>query len=224
MAIDFPSNPTNGQVYSNWIYDSSITAWRNVNTDTGIGTLNAMGLKNVVPTSVVVDSGSATVNANGFIEFSGATALKLNGVFSATYNSYKIIFSQQSASATNDLYVRLRASGTDLSASYYANGTLATASTISGVDLVNISQWTVNALHSGTGISHASTTMEVIQPFLPKPTTFQSKGGSWTSTQNKTFNLAGFNSNTSAYDGITFFPSGAGTTMGGNIQVFGYTD
>lgn len=29
MPLDFPSNPTNGQTYENFVYDTSITAWRN---------------------------------------------------------------------------------------------------------------------------------------------------------------------------------------------------
>lgn len=28
MALDFPASPTNGQVYDQYVYDSSITAWR----------------------------------------------------------------------------------------------------------------------------------------------------------------------------------------------------
>jgi hypothetical protein len=121
MPIDFPSSPTNGQVYANYIYDSSITAWRNVNTDTGIGTLNAMGLKNVVPTSVVVSGGSATTNANGTVNFSGSTTVSLNGVFSSTYRNYKIVISQNGTTSANFSF-RLRQNGADDSTGNYSFG------------------------------------------------------------------------------------------------------
>ena len=118
MAIDFPANPTNGQVYANYIYDSSITAWRNVNTDTGIGTLNAMGLKNVVPASVVVGSGSATTNANGTVTFSGASSVSLNGVFTSAYANYAIVFDAV-PSANGQAWFRYRAANSDVTTTNY---------------------------------------------------------------------------------------------------------
>jgi len=36
MPLDFPSSPTNGQVYGNYYYDSSIGAWRNVGSKDGL--------------------------------------------------------------------------------------------------------------------------------------------------------------------------------------------
>jgi hypothetical protein len=36
MALDFPSNPTNGQAFENYYYDSSITAWRSAGSKTGV--------------------------------------------------------------------------------------------------------------------------------------------------------------------------------------------
>ena len=35
MALDFPSSPTNGQVYGDYYYDSTTTAWRSSPTTTG---------------------------------------------------------------------------------------------------------------------------------------------------------------------------------------------
>lgn len=37
MPLDFPSSPTNGQTYENFVYDSSITAWRNQGSPSGLG-------------------------------------------------------------------------------------------------------------------------------------------------------------------------------------------
>ena len=38
MALDFPTNPTNGQVFGNFYYDSSITAWRNLGSKNALST------------------------------------------------------------------------------------------------------------------------------------------------------------------------------------------
>lgn len=38
MPLDFPSNPTNGQTFNNFVYDSSITAWRAQGSTNNVGT------------------------------------------------------------------------------------------------------------------------------------------------------------------------------------------
>lgn len=38
MALDFPSSPTNGQVYDNYYYDSILGAWRSAGTKNGLST------------------------------------------------------------------------------------------------------------------------------------------------------------------------------------------
>jgi hypothetical protein len=38
MALDFPTNPTNGQVFGTFYYDSSITAWRNLGSKNALTT------------------------------------------------------------------------------------------------------------------------------------------------------------------------------------------
>ena len=44
MPLDFPSSPTNGQTYENFVYDSSITAWRNQGSPSGLaGQVVALG-------------------------------------------------------------------------------------------------------------------------------------------------------------------------------------
>jgi hypothetical protein len=223
MPIDFPANPTNGQVYSNWIYDSSITSWRNVNTDTGVAALNTMGLRNILPTSVDVGSGSATTNANGFVQFSGVTSISLNNVFSSTYDSYKILFRTTNAGANAvSPRLRLRASGSDNSASQYSfavplvsnagNFTSYTGTNLTYFDLGNAS---VNL----SGYNEIS---------ISKPNV----SSSWTSMNWTTFSHSssnffgggggGFHSVNYAATGFTIFASTSNIT--GTVQVYGYTN
>lgn len=222
MAIDFPSSPTNGMVWGNYIYDSSITAWRNVNTDTGIGTLNAMGLKNVVPTSISVGSGSASVNSNGTVSFSGASSISLNGCFTSTYESYKIIFKVASGTATSQVRFRLRAAGTDQTGSSLWGGVIGshsnTTQAFSGVqtffalgDMANSTNPTLTSevtLHYPQVAKVKGMTANI---FFDNGSTVY--GGSWGGE----YQIA------TSCDGISFFMANAGN-MTGTVQIYGLTN
>jgi hypothetical protein len=95
-------------------------AYTKSETDSLVGA--APGLKLLVPTSVAVGSGSASIGTAGQVTFTGASSVSINGVFSSTYDSYRIMFHVTSASANNYPILRLRASGTDNSSSNYNFG------------------------------------------------------------------------------------------------------
>jgi hypothetical protein len=80
---------------------------------------SAGGITPVVPTSVVVGSGTGTANANGQVTFSGASSISLNGVFTSTYTNYLMMLNIQSRSTTNFVSLRFRVAGTDTSSSNY---------------------------------------------------------------------------------------------------------
>jgi hypothetical protein len=228
MPIDFPANPTNGQVFSNWIYDSSITAWRNVNTDTGVAALNTMGLRNVVPSSVVVGSGSATVNANGQVSFTAASSISLNGVFTSTYNHYRIIYTLGVGSSTNgELRIRYRASNSDNSSTTYfqvvqclsINGT---ANTFSGTSLSYgaLSETATTAI----GTNFYGGGLDVRNPQAPLTTTSQWQSfGFRPGTGEATWQGGNHFNATTQFDGFSIYLSAAGT-MTGNVTVYGYTN
>ncbi len=150
MPIDFPANPTNGMVYGNYIYDSSITAWRNVNTDAGIGTLNAMGLKNVVPTSVVVGSGSATINSNGTITLTNVSSVSVNNCFGSVYEKYRINYKLSGNSNALDMLFRSRASGSDYTINYFGGSLYSnyTGSLVSVAAANNLSRGWIGHTHT----------------------------------------------------------------------------
>lgn len=222
MAIDFPANPTNGQVFSNYIYDSSITAWRNVNTDTGIGTLNAMGLKNVVPTSISVGSGSATVNANGLVTFSGASSISLNGVFTSTYADYEVIISGSLKSSVDNaaMQLRLRASSTDSSSNYYRNGIYQAGSGAASASYAsNANVYSLIGL--GTGLYNISK-ITISSPAVTIATKFIADSYSYTSANaGVTERSGGIHDLSNVYDGLTAL-AGTGTFQG-TIQILGRT-
>lgn len=222
---DFPSNPTNGMVYANFIYDSSITSWRNVNTDTGIGTLNAMGLKNVVPTSVNVGSGSATTNGNGLVTFSNASSVSLNGVFTSTYRNYRVLVTITSAGGSTSVDYRFRAAGTDWAggSGYIFCGTEGATAGGSFGNRYSNGQSTFSFGYAYTTYGN-ETSMDIKSPSVSGvETAFLGQCMSQLSSGNYGHNMTGrSNGNTNALDGITVI--GASYNISGTIQVFGYTN
>lgn len=75
----------------------------------------------VVPSSVDKSGGTSSVATNGTVTFAGVAYVSLNGVFTNTYDYYKIFFSYSgSVSAGNS--IRLRSSGVDNTTLNYVVG------------------------------------------------------------------------------------------------------
>ena len=141
MALDFPSSPTNGQVYSNYYYDSTTGAWRaNAPLAVGVplgGTAGQIltkttatdydtswqpgpGLMPIVPTSAT----TGTVDATGTVTFSAQTSISVNGCFTSTYTRYRMFadFTTSGMTGTDTSWV-LRTSGTNnVTGAYGYNG------------------------------------------------------------------------------------------------------
>lgn len=225
MAIDFPSSPTNGMVWGNYIYDSSITAWRNVNTDTGIGTLNAMGLKNVVPGSVIVGSGSASSNANGTVSFSAASSIELRNVFTSTYSRYVInlfVSAWSNATTTTAIQGRLTKAGVNPGGYYYQsqydNNNNANGAWTNGV---NNNQFFMGDIGAGyNGYSYSS----IFEIFNPQNASVGTDGIGRSTALTVSYwghGMHSFHQNSAdTQDGFYVFPASGNFT--GTIQVLAY--
>ena len=236
MGLNFPSSPTNGQLFENYIYDSSIGAWRSWNAEssspvqiynggTGATTLAqaqdslGVGLVEIVPQTILLTppGGSATVNTAGEISFTNVTSVSLNNAFSSNYRYYKVVLSLSNSSAAGTYYgIRLRASGSDLSTASY------------DTQVANFSggTWSVVQLSSQTylrtGISDSQSTLrsfcsfDIANPNVAANTTIT---GTWAAYVGGI--ATGYLSNTTQYDGFTIL-FGNGTSFSGTVQVFGY--
>jgi len=219
MALDFPSSPTNGQSYAGYVYDSSLPGWRNVNSDFGVQSLNTMGMKNVVPTSISVSNGSATVNSNGVVSFTSTGGISLNGVFSNTYRNYRMIINARRTDANGSgiAYTRLMSSGTAISANYSG-----------GNNWIYYSSSTVNSWDGADGIyiapiyyANYAAELDIYQPYEAIETKFTGQGiGSQASNGARTI-VGGEHATQTAYDGL-WVGWNAGTWTG-NVQILGYT-
>lgn len=220
MALDFPASPTNGQTFGNYIYDTSIPGWRNVNSGEGVGLQFKSGLIPVSPTSVTVDSGSATVTSTGFITFSAATVVRLNGVFTSSYKHYRVVMRTMGNTLGAAVYFRYRSSGTDRTTSYYYGGYMCR-------ETGALSGWAGNGTgqfdFSRTWTGNLGTTLafDLFSPF-DSGSTSGMNCLSWANDGSGGFSLNtnGLYSQTDSNDGFSMWVSSGNFT--GSLQVYGY--
>jgi hypothetical protein len=233
MALDFPSSPTNGQVFGNFYYDSSITAWRNLGSKNALSdsiktVANSVGLTPVIPTSVTpVGAGSSASydSVEGKITFATCTGITINGVFNSSYENYRILFSAQKNAVNSNVFVgfRVASAGTAVSTSTYNGG--AAAWTTSDGSYQNL---LLNATTSIPYVSrmignarYVSSSWDVYSPALARPTRLTGDGiGSVADIYEQILAIGGINLNATAYDGFNLFISG--DNFSGTIQIYGY--
>jgi hypothetical protein len=149
-------------------------------------------------------------------DFNAVSGVNFDEVFSAEFNTYKII-SSLSHSVTNDVEFRLRLGTTDnTAASYHRNFFSANGTSVTGSRTSNA---TVGRMVSSDGRSFAE--MYVTNPFLSVPTGFLSTIASRYFDSSETrFNVySGGHNVSSSFDGINFIASSG--TIAGLITVLG---
>ena len=172
-----------------------------------------VGLRLITPTSVV----SGTISSTGSVSFTTASSINLNGIFSSTYDNY-LVKLDYTASASNGMYLRLRASGTDANGTDYfrqmvtGDGTTASGNRESSSTYYNFG-------YSNTGRSSA--TLEINSPFIARPTTGNTMFNEQTNSSGVATRSSSWGHNVStAYDGMTIYPNTG--TLTGSIRVYGY--
>jgi hypothetical protein len=137
-----------------------------------------------------------------------------SSVFSATYEAYRIVFSNLTASAAAGLKMTLGATTANYNyvsvAATYSTGAY---SAQSGEDTA--AAWlVVGNLNSGTGGAF----MDIVNPFLAAKTTFRSDFINLAGTVAGT--LSGYLNNTTSYTAFTIAP--ASGTCTGTVNIYGY--
>jgi hypothetical protein len=152
MPIIFPTSPTVGQVFSeggrSWVWTG--TTWDAPSATNALQI--PIGLLAIIPSSVVVSSGSASVAAEGTVTFSGVSSITLDNIFTSKFRHYRVLMEFAATTSSADINQQWRKNGaTQTSAiynwgySYLAVGTWTSGSALtqtSGVffkDVVNVS-------------------------------------------------------------------------------------
>ena len=185
-----------------------------------VGPASAGGFVPIAPTSVAVGSGTATASANGQVTLTSVgTSVSLNGVFSASYTNYKIIY-RTNLSTTSNTSVRLRVAGTDSSSSdYLKNQNVVEASGNYPTTVAATTSWLI--AQSGALTVNNTAVFDLLNPFSAAVTFgFGMFDQSSATAQNPFGAFSIMNKATTSYDGITILIN-AGTATG-TISVYGY--
>lgn len=183
------------------------------------------GLVPIVPSSVSISGGTATVSSSGAVTASaGTTQLTLNGVFTSAYQNYRIVFyGYKSAVAANDfITLQLCASGTASTVNY---NQAATAFAMTNSALQNL---------GGTGAtgfmgariyqsgSYFSTAIDIYAPQVAAHTFATGLSYATTLGEEQQIVTSGRHYINTSYDGIKFLPTG--NSIQGQFAVYAYED
>ena len=285
MALDFPSNPVDGQVYGNFYWDASMSAWRSSGTGMpnsfsnaiatssnatsvpltvkgstsqsanlqnwvnssgttlssissagslslatplaissgGTGVLTGAGLTPIVPTSVTMSTGTATIGTTGAITYSGGTTLTIYGVFSSTYRNYKIV--AQTATAANPAewqgiqYVKTSDSTVNSAANYQSYYNESNDASGFNTREIQTAATYAKVWPSGNYLGNAS--LDIYQPYQSIFTVALGQTF-YTSASNTTMGVIQHSSKENiSYSGFRIY-STSSSNMSGVIQIYGY--
>jgi hypothetical protein len=199
-------SPTDGQ-YS-YLQDTNSTEFWNGSAWTAAGV--TPGLTMITPTSIANSGGTASLSG-AEVTYTGVTSISLNGIFSATYQNYAIIFTTTLIGVGNP-ELRYRAAGTDSAGSNYVEQFIrAINTTVSGLLRTRTAQEL--AVSGGSNCTYAG---DIFAPFDTAPTanffSCNSEGG--------IASLTCRNSLSTSFDGLTLFTSAGSFT--GKMRVYGY--
>jgi hypothetical protein len=178
------------------------------------------GMVQVIPTSVTVGSGTATVAANGQIIISGASNLVINGVFSSRFENYKMVMSQVSVTTgTAGIYMKMSKSGTSSDTLYYGHSVygLYSGTTIYSLNRNNSADWQMITVATATDTSGGF--VEFQSPFVSSSrTSIQHIGSNYDAS----WTVHGLHNVKDNYDGIRLIPSASAINT--TIRFYGYND
>jgi hypothetical protein len=163
-------------------------------------------------------NGTAWVTQNGLQRVGGGalsgSTTTFSSVFSATYDAYRIVFSNLTASASSGLTMVLGSTTANYNYVSVA-ATYSTGSYSAQVGEDTAAKWlVVGNLNSGTGGAF----MDIVNPFLAARTTFRSDFVNLAGTVAGT--LSGYLNNTTSYTAFTIAPSSG--TCTGTVNIYGY--
>lgn len=211
-AADLPSSPTEGMI----VYQKDTNELKIHDGSSWITMLDTdapPALQLVRPTSVT----GGTINANGSVDFSGASVLRLNGVFTSDFTNYKVIFNGVGSGATyTNMRFRLSAGGTDYDNNYYNFMVYWDGVTF------------YNAANSNTTYCewmycanlNARFDMDIFSPNVATQTSMFWEHDAWGTTNNVKGTTKSWQYAARSYDGFSITPTGQ--TISGNIRVYGY--
>ena len=177
------------------------------------------GLVTMTPTSVDHSGTSASINADGSVDFSAVTSLSLNGVFTSGFDNYLIVF-RGTVSANESLRFKLRAAGTDTTGTNYVRQYLQASGSSAPNGARSAAQ--DNAIWGeGFAQQRIGCHWHVYGPALAQPTAVRVVSA-MDELSASIIDSAVTHSLSTSYDGITLYVVADNFT--GSVVVFGYEE
>lgn len=178
----------------------------------------AIGLVPIIPSSVTVSAGTASVSSDGIITVSAGATIAINSVFSAAYRDYKVVLDGATTLNPSEwTAMRLRSGGVDDSSAsydgiYQYSGTASSATASAG--------WTneTNMRPFPSGNYRLFTEMNFGSPFLVLYTMVRTQTIYDANNGLEGGQMFCQHKQNTSYTGFTFIPS---STFNGTIRVYG---
>ena len=179
------------------------------------------GLVSMKPSSIAHSGTSASINADGGVDFSAVDSLTLNGVFTSDYDNYLIVWGPCVASGQNpNMMMQLRAAGTNATGSNYTYQNLyASSTTVAGARTSSQSKGIIGEI---SATQRSGDMVHIYGPALAQPTAWRTVNASGFASAYIT-DFAGTHSLSTAYDGFEITLNQV-QTISGSIHVFGYEE
>ena len=180
-----------------------------------VPTASSSGMDLITPTSV---AGTGVSFSGGLVSFTAATEVDVNGCFTSAYDHYQVIWDIRSSSASDQLNMRLRASGSNAATGYYCSLVYApfNANSVAG-EGTNIGTTIMWAGYLQTAVGNSGI-MNVRRPAVAATTMWSMQGGNYAPAGYPGLS-GGYHTTASAYDGFALIPAAGNIT--GNVRVYG---
>jgi len=146
---------------------------------------------------------------------SGAGSVNFNSCFSSTYQNYQIQWNLIYSGAYSDADVRLRATTTDATTNYNFQFMTVRSTTVASNRSTSQSQWTVGGMRDN---GRAYGIVNISNPFAAAATSYIASSQDPVDSAGLDFRC-GSNTNSTSYDGLTFFVGSGSFT--GTIRIYG---
>lgn len=186
-----------------------------------------MAVKTFTTGEVLTAADTNTYLANSGLDYIGAvtatsgSTIQVDNVFSANYDSYRVVVSQLRMSTTaSGVNFRLRNSGGTSNASYYYGGLYLSAygnTTVNATTSANASSIDMNTVGGTTDSGFA---FDIFGPFVTQRTTLTMTGSDCRTAGAPRMSLTGFHDVSTSYTGFDLILTQ--TIASAKVRIYGY--
>jgi hypothetical protein len=178
------------------------------------------GLAPIMIPSVTIATGSGSANSMGVVTFTGATSIKLNNVFSATYSNYKLVMDITTGATANDVIMQMKMDGAGAT-SYFSSQVRQYGSVVDASASASTSFFTLGIAGRST-VAGGSFDVTIFKPFVAANTKYNchNGGNSTVAGEQQQIIARGRLNDTTSYATMELLP--ASNTVSGTLSVFGF--